>query len=275
MKFRTFLVSFLTGLLIASTASALPFDTGYESGGLFNNILHDTSAEYLMTNGDVSVDIGDILAGDILIHRIDNHDIGSGSGEQELTAHFELQVTGKVAESRTITGTTYNGFAYTFGATSNNIQSGEVAWYYTDPSYNSTFSNPSTFSDGDLWASFGFDSTDTAYWTAWTASDNIITLGTLVGTNANGSDYGRFTFGLNVIQNNSSLTFNDVFGQQGIDLTGQGHFTPKSTDYSATYQIGDQADMYINVVPEPASFILFGFGLLGVAGLSRRNRKED
>ena len=267
MKIKTLLGTFLVLLLMAGSAFgySLPIDTGVENGS-FNNILHDTSGEYILT-GDSFLGEGDVLTGSIIIDRIDSYQIGTGTGYDELTAYFEARV-------HSVTANATGGYNYVFEAntttnTAGVIDTGVMAWFYTDASGNATFATPSTLSDGTLWATFGLTDSDTE-WTAWTFTNNILTLATAVTSDpGSGNQYGHFEFALDVIDNYTSLTFNDV-GISNTEFTGQGHFTPKSDDMSDTYAIGDQADMYINVVPEPATMSLFGIGLLALVGMVRR-----
>lgn len=88
--------------------------------------------------------------------------------------------------------------------------------------------------------------------------------------------------------NVNGMTFGDwealypdsiTLGTQNIDATvkvnpeGFGYTTPTDpTDDGFSVQVLNDGSVYVNAVPEPATMLLFGTGLLGLAGVARRKR---
>src|SRR5688572_20645077 len=100
-----------SALGFSSMASAAPIETFFQVGA---NTLTDNNAELFINRagGETTVDVGDIFLGAIEIESINNVPIGTGTGNNEFTGVFALEV---------LSATSIGGglSVFTFGAVDN------------------------------------------------------------------------------------------------------------------------------------------------------------
>jgi hypothetical protein len=187
------------------------------------NLLSDNSAEILLDNavgGTPGVlDVGDSLRGIVGFNTYEAggqaHGIGAGTNVDELTGLFQVIVTGKTPNAD---GT----FDFTFApdpAFEAIYGTGAVAVLYDDPADNfarqscgagGTVGTPAdceaTATGGTQWAIVGDNGSGTFFWTANNAQADT-TLGANVPLT---TPLGSFSNGVNVLVNNTGLTFGPV-----------------------------------------------------------------
>jgi hypothetical protein len=256
--------------------------------------LSDNSAEYLINPigvTDTTVDVGDRLRGVLSINTIENpgtNAIGIGSGNSELSALFDVVVTGKTCTAPgvncTFTFGAYAPFATevdTLGSGGFANVTGAAVAFFEDftPDFTRVggiAAGEASAIDGNAFWLFGFDGVDD-FWVATTATDDIsdVILVPPPGT------FGDLDAGLSLLDNPFGIDLGNVsclnpstFTIATVNACASGGVI--APDNSNTgFQAWDNVDFQIALVPEPGTLSLVGFGLLGLGYRAfRRNRRQ-
>lgn len=271
------------------SAYALPVTDLLHFDGTPNSV-QDDSAEWLVESGTANglLDEGDALQGVFNINDINGFN-PEALGYDQMAGVFSSTVISKTATGNTITlnGVDYATYNYVFGATSGfGATAGSVIDVYTDPTYDAKEADwvaatseaeiMGTVTDGSLFWSFGFADLDD-YWLAFEAIDDLDALRYVY---QDGSAVGGYSIALSNIYSSIAMEFVDVpapYGGAGdgkTDIVGSGGihgsadiFRVPQSDFIDAF---DDVNFGFAAVPEPGTFLLLGFGLLGIARVSRK-----
>jgi len=288
--FATALAVAVLGLgLVSSPALAITYFSPITT-------FEDDDLDFLVRAGSVvaptpgvTINVGDRLVGVIEFSQTTGTLGGQGpailAGE-ELTAVFDITVVAKIANGA--------NWDFIFGPTAgstfvNSAVVGTMVSVYLDgtPDLNVINGACGTLaqcvtaaSDGGLYMNLGFNGDPNNAWAAVNASDDIDG----VHNTAAGSSAGGFNYFLNILTNNTGINFGlqnctlglvdcPLGGDNSVQLIGSGNVLGGQNLTNGAFGRSD-ADAQVAPIPEPASLLLFGAGLLGVSFISRRRVKK-
>lgn len=309
-KFTLFLCAIFVTLGIAATANALSVTSQLFFGE--TNQLSDNSAEFLINadgtttdSGDALVQVGDRLVGAFNIGTVEalsGPDAGTSrvigaNGVNELTGIFDLTVT-----SANFNDVTWD-FAFAPTPVATNIfttlgvaqPAGTMVALFEDlvvdysrldpnlddPGMASELALLQTASGGTDYWTFGYTGAvvnglytpgASEGWIANAISNDIGIIGAVPAP----SNGGTANFAVSLLNDVADIgpqlgLVNSSFGGQLIGANGSGNLLGIG-GADTPFDNFDNFDFVINPIPEPATFLLFGIGLLGVAGVSRRKK---
>ncbi|MES2353258.1 MAG: PEP-CTERM sorting domain-containing protein [Pseudomonadota bacterium] len=237
---------------VSLTASAVLID-GIEvgSGGNFH-FLTSTIMERKVGGGLISA-VGDQLEGVGQVTQIfDGANLvwSSGDNGRELTLSF-------------------SGYTATSVSPSHITFDGGLVSFYSDPAQDANFGTGTGFTNGNLWMQLvGTEFTDLA-----TGLDStLVSDGTLLGSSISGTGIGL----LSVTGAGLADSFFDTNSQVALGTGNVADWEINSSfnNTPSPFLFGTHgtANISQNAVPEPASLMLVGLGLLGLAGTIRSRK---
>lgn len=246
------------------------------AGGEINDVYFNNAENWVDRNRDGEISRGDYFYGILHVQDIVGRSSGTVWNEDNVTpgldtftGYFLTSVTGVTLDGGVqphITLGTFTGAVDPYGILSaGELASGVVMKLWTDTSTKWTDSiniltDIANSTDGIAWATF---TADGGYW--YTHAPLIPPIGS-------GNTVGESFLGLNLVTNNSGLTFGlvndpneseiDVF----VNLTGQSEIEVGDNHWG--FQSNDP--VFADIIPEPGTMFLLGSGLIGLGFYARR-----
>ncbi len=265
--------------MIFAVAAVMAFTAGSVKAGVVGSFVgglgahveewNDRSFETVIVGGaDGSLDVGDVLFGIAQIESIGDATTRlttNSSAPTEVTAIFSAQVTSKVALGGgffLFEFDPFAGFEAVWG-------DGAMAAFFEDtpPDFSelgTLAASVATAADGLHLLTIGFAGEAGEAWTATANDDTAAALGSFFASlnRIISPGFANDLAGLDIAVSQASILGGGLLTQ--FFLSGQ-VFDNRDSNSNTTWPIRDSADLFFEIVPEPASIV--AWGLLGAVGL--------